>query len=93
MKCQNLFSGKNKKHISKCPLLKFLRSMQETICIKCQSLLSGRYKKNITSLSSAELAQKMVKVNSILNVRYGHLYKSLLFLCKLDYTAVICYCF
>ena len=30
---------------------------------KCQSLFSGKYKKNIINLSSAEFAQKLVKVN------------------------------
>ena len=35
-------------------------SPMETICMKCQILFSG---KNITSLSSAELAQKVVKVS------------------------------
>ena len=35
----------------------------ETICMKCQFLFSGKNKKNITNLSSAELAQRVVKVN------------------------------
>ena len=35
----------------------------ETICMKCQILFSGKNKKNITNLSSAEFAQRVVKVN------------------------------
>ena len=35
---------------------------KETICIKSQSLFSG---KNIIILLSAELAQKMVKINVV----------------------------
>ena len=31
--------------------------------MKCQILFSGQNKKNITNLSSAELAQKVVKIN------------------------------
>ena len=31
--------------------------------MKCQSLFSGKNKKNIMSLSSAELAQRVVKIN------------------------------
>ena len=34
----------------------------ETICMKCQMLFSGKNKKNIINLSSAELAQRAVKV-------------------------------
>ena len=36
-----------------------------TICMKCQILFSGRNKKNITIFSAAELAQSLVKVNSL----------------------------
>ena len=36
----------------------------ETICMKCQILFSGKYKKNI-NLSSAELAQRVVKVKTL----------------------------
>ena len=32
----------------------------------CQNLFSGKNKKNITILSSAELAQRVIKVNLIL---------------------------
>ena len=32
------------------------------ICMKCQTLFSGKNKKNIVNLSSAELAQRVVKV-------------------------------
>ena len=42
MKCQILFSGKNKKNISKCRLLKILPR------VKCQILFSGKNKKNIS---------------------------------------------
>ena len=34
----------------------------ETICMKCQILFSWRNKKNIMNLSSAENAQRVVKV-------------------------------
>ena len=37
--------------------------MTQTICMKCQILFSGEKKKNIINLSSAENAQKVVKVN------------------------------
>ena len=43
----------------KCQILFFL---METICMKCQILFSGKNKKNIINLSSAELAQREVKV-------------------------------
>ena len=36
----------------------------ETICIKYQILFSGSNKKNPANLSSAELAQRVVKVNA-----------------------------
>ena len=39
-------------------------SPEETICLKCQSLFSGEIKKNIVNLSSAELAQRVVKVKA-----------------------------
>ena len=41
----------------------------EKICIKCQILFYEKSKKNIISLSSAELAQGVVKVND--NVEWG----------------------
>ena len=34
----------------------------ETICVKCQILFSEKNNKNITGLSSAELAQRVVKI-------------------------------
>ena len=34
----------------------------ETICMNCQILFSRKNKKNVTSLSSAELASRVVKV-------------------------------
>ena len=34
--------------------------------MKCQNLFSGKNKKNIINLSSAELAQRVVKVKMIL---------------------------
>ena len=37
-------------------------SNMETICMKYQKLFSEKNKKNITSLLSAELAKRMVKV-------------------------------
>ena len=39
-----------------------IRKTKETICLKCQILFSGKNKKNIINLSSAENAQKVVKV-------------------------------
>ena len=42
----------------------------ETICMKCQSLFSGKNRKNIINLSSAEFAQRMVRVTP-----YKALYK------------------
>ena len=39
-------------------------SLMETICIKCQILFSGKNKKNFINLSSAELAQRVVKVKA-----------------------------
>ena len=36
----------------------------KTICMKCQILFSGENKKTIINLSSAELAQRMVKVKN-----------------------------
>ena len=38
----------------------------KTICMKCQILFSGENKGNVISLSSAELAQRVVKVNPVL---------------------------
>ena len=37
----------------------------ETICMKCQSLFSEKDKKNVINLSSAESAQRVVKVKMI----------------------------
>ena len=37
----------------------------ETICKKCQIPFSGKNAKNITSLSSAELAKRVVKVKEL----------------------------
>ena len=38
-------------------------SPKETIFLKCQILFSVKNKKNITSLSSADIAQRVLKVN------------------------------
>ena len=40
------------------------RLPMEMICMKCKILFSGKNKKNTTSLSSAELAQRKVKVKA-----------------------------
>ena len=40
-------------------------SPQETICMKRQSLFSGKNKKNIINLSSAESAQRVIKVTAV----------------------------
>ena len=37
----------------------------ETICMKCQILFPGKYKKNIMHLSSAEFAQRVVKIKAM----------------------------
>ena len=37
-------------------------SPMETICMKCQKLFSGKNMKNITNMTSAKLAQRVVKV-------------------------------
>ena len=46
-------------------------SPKETICLKCQILFSGKNKKNIINLSSAENAQRVVKVFLSLAVKVG----------------------
>ena len=47
MKCQSLFSGKNKKDISECHMLKFLPSMQrvkgQIACIEIARALSASF--------------------------------------------------
>ena len=53
---------------------RFSHFMQiETICMKCQILFSGKNEKNIFSLSSSELAQRVVKVKYIFhaNLHYS----------------------
>ena len=42
-------------------LLHFLRK-QETICLKCQILFKGQIKTNVTNLSTAELAERVVRI-------------------------------
>ena len=44
------------------------------ICMKCLILFSGKNKKNITNLSSAELAQKVVKVRSDVKIHKVHFF-------------------
>ena len=44
---------------------------KETICMKCQILFSGKNKKNNIILSSAENAQRVVKVNAYLCVKFS----------------------
>ena len=51
MKCKSLFSGINKKNISRCSLLK------ETICMKCQSLFSGKIRKIFQNQLSIKMNQ------------------------------------
>ena len=43
----------------------------EIICIKCQILFSGKNKKNIINLLSAELAQRVIKVNMVCSINQG----------------------
>ena len=43
----------------------FIQIVSMTIYMKCQILFSGKNKHNITNLSCAELAQGVIKVNSI----------------------------
>ena len=40
------------------------------ICMKYQSLFSWRYKKNTTKLSSAELAQEVIRLNCLVICEY-----------------------
>ena len=42
--------------------MQIVSNPMETICMKYQILFSGKNKKNIINLSSAKLAQKVVKV-------------------------------
>ena len=42
-------------------ILKYFSIFSQAICMECQILFSGKNKKNITILSSAELAQRVVK--------------------------------
>ena len=56
LKCITYFFQKTGFDIS-CKL-----SSMETSCMKCQILFSEKNKKNITNLSSADLAQRVVKV-------------------------------
>ena len=50
-------------------------SPKETICMKCRILFSGKNKKNIINLSSAENAQRVVKVKlNACFLEYGHYY-------------------
>ena len=57
LNCFSYFSQKTGFDIS-CKL-----SPLETICMKCQILFSRKNKKTIINLLSAELAQRVVKVN------------------------------
>ena len=41
--------------------------------MKCQIMFSGKNKKNIVNLSSAENAQKVVKVKSMHHIIFCHL--------------------
>ena len=41
--------------------ISFLRK-QETICLKCQILFKGQIKTNVTNLSTAELAERVVRI-------------------------------
>ena len=63
MKCFSYFPQKTGFDIS-CKL-----SPMETICIKCQIMFSGKNKKNVIILSSAELAQRVVKVKQLVTAR------------------------
>ena len=40
-------------------------SLMETICMKCQNLFSEQNKKNVNNLSSAELAQRVIKMKPV----------------------------
>ena len=41
----------------------------ETVCVKCQILCSGKNKKNIVNMSSAELANRVLKVKAGLSIK------------------------
>ena len=78
MKFYDLFSGKNYKKkiiiLSSAELARGVVSLKrgfdiscklsvmETICMKSQILFSGENKQNIVNLSSAELAQRLIKI-------------------------------
>ena len=54
MKCQILFSRKNKKNISKCHLMKFLPSMQSiTLCLMKHYICMKFCENNITIITIA----------------------------------------
>ena len=53
-------------------------SSKETICMKHQGLFPGKIKKNIMKLSSAEIAQKMVKFQVTVSKKRQWSYNSLL---------------
>ena len=54
MKCQNLFSGKNKKTTTK-----------ETICMKCLNLFSGKNKKKILPICHLNLHREWDNFNIV----------------------------
>ena len=56
----------------------------ETICLKRQILFSGKNKKNLVNLLSAELAQRVVKVNSEDPIRHHILWHFMGLFCLLN---------
>ena len=76
----------NRQHFELFPLYFFQKtcfgiscklSSIETICITCKILFSGKSKKNVISLSSTELAYRVVKVKECFP-RYIKLYNACL---------------
>ena len=49
--------------ISADDILKYFSYFSQTVCMKCQIQFSGNKKKNVISVSSAEFAKRMVKLN------------------------------
>ena len=66
----------------------------ETICMKCQILFSGKTKKNIANMSSAKLAQRLVKVKAPVATVADDIYFFFFFSRKIRFDFVLCigYC-
>ena len=63
-------------------------SPKKTICMKCQILFSGKNKKNNIILSSAENAQRVVKVNQ--GARLGDKWEQYMDVFSIFYKIMVC---